>query len=75
MAEEKAATHSTREGSHPEGATPEVTKRHPAIIPKLVESRDVNIVRQEILATYGFQVTEQFASDFIAFVDKVMKGG
>jgi hypothetical protein len=40
----------------------------------MVESGDAATVQQAIRDTYGFQVSEQFANDFIAFVDKAVKG-
>jgi hypothetical protein len=40
----------------------------------MVESGEAAQVQQVIRDTYGFQVTEAFANDFIAFVDKAMKG-
>ena len=49
-------------------------RRHPANIPRMVESGDVATVQQVIRDTYGFQVTEQYANDFIAFVEKAMRG-
>lgn len=39
-----------------------------------MESRDVETVRNAIRDAYGFQVSEQYAQDFIAFVEKAMKG-
>lgn len=40
----------------------------------MVASKDISLVRNEIRSTYGFEVTDQFAGDFIAFVDKAVKG-
>lgn len=40
----------------------------------MVESKDAATVQQAIRDTYGFEVTEQYANDFIAFVEKAMRG-
>lgn len=40
----------------------------------MVESKDVATVQAAIRDTYGFQVSEAFARDFVAFIDKAMKG-
>ena len=50
------------------------TRRQPSRIPKMVESGDPEQVMATIHDTYGFRVTRQFASDFIAFVEKMTRG-
>jgi hypothetical protein len=50
------------------------TRRHPARIPPLVASGDPQVVMREIRSVYGFDISEQYARDFIAFVEKAVRG-
>lgn len=54
--------------------TEKAERRHPANIPKMTEHKDPATVQQMIRATYGFDVSEQFANDFVAFVEKMTRG-
>lgn len=40
----------------------------------MVESGDAAKVRHEFKTIYGFDVSDQFANDFIAFVEKMTSG-
>lgn len=41
----------------------------PQALPRLVSAREVKKVRAAILREYGFEVTDRYAADLVAFVD------
>jgi hypothetical protein len=51
-----------------------VARRFPSKLPLMVESKDPATIMHEVQTTYGFQVSEQFAADLAAFVEKAVKG-
>lgn len=49
-------------------------RRHPAQIPKIFDSGDVETVRREFRALYGYDQSAQFVTDLMAFIEKVKRG-
>jgi hypothetical protein len=45
-------------------------KRHKIVI--LVESEDLEVIRNKIFRDYGFVVTDEYIKDLIAFVQDMM---
>lgn len=49
------------------------TRKRASIIRDLGHLRDIDTVKQTIVSTYGFQVSDAFASDFVKFVKDMVK--
>lgn len=51
-----------------------VSRRRPAQIPKILDTKDPAVVQANIYSVYGSKVTAQFAADLLAFVEKARRG-
>lgn len=61
-------------GSESKAQASASTRRQPSNIPKIFASGDPAAIQREIRSVYGCAVTERFAIDLLAFVEKAVKG-